>query len=639
MKNELLKRYGFVLFIWMLSMASMAQTISRYNQYEAFAPFFYTSEGNSIRTASGKPGEQYWQNSADYKIDVALDEVKDKIEGRVVISYKNNSPEKLPFLWLQLDQNINSNSVRDSKAGSIPDSSGYVIKKVSVIGKGKEQQVTYKIFDTRMRIDLPSPLKEKGGVLQLGIEYSFHICTDQRTGILETKNGKIYEIAQWYPRMCVFDNVIGWNTLPYLGTGEFYLEYGNFDFTINVPATHLVVASGALQNPKEVLTPLQRQRYRQAGQSDKTVMLRDLNEVTDPESRPKKDRLTWKFKCLKARDVAWASSPAFICDAARINLPDGKKALAMSVYPVESAGDSAWRRSTEMTKACIEHYSEKWYPYTYPVAINVAGSALGMEYPGIVFCSYTLNKGGLWYVTNHEFGHNWFPMIVGTNERLHAWMDEGFNTFINGLSEQAFNNGEFYYGKTNRHGNARSSFSDSTNAICNRPDVASIKLAYTKPGLGLDLLREEILGPERFDKAFRYYIETWAFKHPTPWDFFRSIENSAGESLDWFWRGWFINNWKIDFAVTKVEARDNGQSTITIECLEKLPMPVLMEIQLNDGSKKRIKYPVETWQTGGKQKFTYLIDFNHIKSVVLDPDKRLPDVNGKNNTWVNASKK
>ena len=233
-------------------------------------------------------------------------------------------------------------------------------------------------------------------------------------------------MAQWFPRMCVYDDIEGWNVLPYLGAGEFYLEYGNFEYSINAPASHIVVGSGELVNPAEVYTAEQMKRWNAAAASDKTVIIRGAEEVTNPNSRPAKERLTWKFKCQNARDVAFSSSKAFILDAAKINLPSGKKAMAVSAYPVESDGTNAWARSTEYVKASIEYYSNWLYEYTYPVATNVAGVVSGMEYPGIIFCGFEDQTASLWGVTDHEFGHNWFPMIVGNNERKFAWMDEGF---------------------------------------------------------------------------------------------------------------------------------------------------------------------------------------------------------------------
>ena len=650
-----MKNFSVLLFTCLLFSFSVSaqDTVSHYDQHEAFAPLFYPSFGDEIRAADGTPGSKYWQNRADYKIDASLDDTAHSITGTVTINYTNNSPQSLPFVWLQLDQNIYNLSSRGVAVTPITGgrwanrnqfNGGYNLYSVSIIQNGKEQKASYSVSDTRMQITLPIAIKPKGGTLQIKISYDFKIPeygTD-RMGRLQTKNGWIYEIAQWYPRMCVYDNLYGWNTLPYLGQGEFYLEYGDFDYKVTVPASHIVVGSGELLNPQEVLTVEEVKRLNEAKQSDKTVMLRDETEVTDPSSRPtNKKTLTWKFHCTNSRDVAWASSKAFVWDAARINLPSGKKSLAMSVYPVESASDTAWKRSTEFVKGAIEFYSKYIYEYTYPVASNVAGVVGGMEYPGIVFCSFRARKGGLWGVTSHEFGHNWFPMIVGSNERKYPWMDEGFNTFINTLADSSFNHGEFLSkNPADRHKTAKFLLRDSAESIMTIPDVTQPMnlgaVAYFKPGMGLTLLRDEILGQQRFDSAFYYYVHQWAFKHPTPWDFFHAIENYSGETLDWFWRGWFLYNWKIDQAVKRVDYVQNDSSKgsiITIANLQQLPMPVTVEVKEANGNTGRVHLPVEIWQHGTTWKFKYN-STSKITSVIIDPDKKIPDVNDANNTWT-----
>jgi aminopeptidase N len=390
-----------------------------------------------------------------------------------------------------------------------------------------------------------------------------------------------------------------------------------------------------------VLTAKQLQRLNAAKSSDKTVILRSADEVSDPSGRPSKSkRLTWKFKCLNTRDVAWASSEGFVWDAAKINLPGGKKSLAMSVYPVESANDSAWNRSTEYVKGAIEFYSSYLYPYPYPAAVNVGGIVGGMEYPGIVFCSANATKGSLWGVTSHEFGHIWFPMIVGTNERKYAWMDEGFNTFINTLAQEVFNNGEYSNNRElDARGLTKAFFNPNAQSISTIPDAVQQYnlgiVAYYKPAFGLKLLRENILGKERFDSSFRYYMHQWAFKHPTPYDFFHSIENYSGETLDWFWRGWFLENWKIDVGVTEVNYVRNDPANgavITIANYEKMPMPVTVEIKEENGKTGRVNLPVEIWQHGTTWSFIYK-SAGSIQQVVVDPDKTLPDVDTTNNIW------
>ncbi len=626
-----------------------AQETPKYDYVEAFKPFFYSQTGTETRSASGQPGHAYWQNSADYNLNVSLNDVKNEITGTAEITYTNNSPDRLSFLWLQLDQNLFEKDSRGNALVPLSGSrngakgeafeGGYKIKSVQYDGK----DVKYTITDTRMQIDLPQELKAKGGVAKIKIEYTFLSPQygSDRMGVQDTKNGKIFTIAQWYPRMCVYDDVLGWNTMPYLGASEFYLEYGDITANITVPANHYVVASGELLNQKEVYSKEENSRWSQARDSDKTVMIRSESEITKNNASGTK---TWKFKITQTRDFAWASSPAFILDAAKINLPGGKKSLAISAYPAESAGNDAWGRSTEYTKAAIEHYSGKWYGYTYPAATNVAGNEGGMEYPGIVFCHMDSKGEDLWGVTDHEFGHNWFPMIVGSNERLFAWMDEGFNTFINELSTEAFNKGEYYSKKTAAQTGSYI-MNDGFEPIMVGPDNMKENsigvLAYFKPGMGLGILRESILGPEKFDKAFRTYIERWAFRHPTPWDFFHTMENVSGEELNWFWRGWFINKWKIDQAVKNVKYVNgdfkNG-AQITVENLGQLPMPTTVQIKFMDGTEQIAKLPVEIWKRNTDWTFK-LNSSKEIAEVRLDPKSEIPDVNPKNNTWSSADAK
>ncbi|HEX3384528.1 MAG TPA: M1 family metallopeptidase, partial [Mucilaginibacter sp.] len=446
----------------------------------------------------------------------------------------------------------------------------------------------------------------------------------------------IYEIAQWYPRMEVYDDVTGWNVIPYMGQSEFYLEYGNFDYTVTAPANLVVVGSGELVNPAEVLTPKVMGRIAAAKNSDKTVMIRDSADLQDASMHPAKASLTWHFSCTNARDVSWAASKAFIWDAARINLPSGKKALAQSVYPVESKGTKSWGRSTEYVKNCIELYSNEWFEYTYPVATNVAGSVGGMEYPGIVFCGMQNRQGGLWEVTNHEFGHNWFPMIVGSNERKYAWMDEGFNTFINKVDTRVFNKGE-YYEKSDIEKQAPAMFAPGMDAIMNTPDVIQANnlgfAAYEKPALGLTILREQVLGEKRFDYAFRTYIKRWAFKHPTPWDFFHSMDNAAGEDLSWFWNEWFLSTWSDDQAVRSIEYIDKDPSKgamISLENKGQMALPVVLEVKEENGNTSRVTLPAEIWERGGEWTFRYK-STSKIVYALLDPDHIQPDTNPENN--------
>ena len=632
------------------------KSVSNYNYHDAFAPNFYSKNGTATRSASGQPGEKYWQNRADYQLTANLNDKTSEIIGTETLTYTNNSPDKLSFLWMNVDQNLFKTDSRGNAVVPVNGSrngargekfdGGHKIKSVKIVsvigGKSVEKEAKFEINDTRMKIILPQDLNANGASLKVKIDFSYISPKygSDRTGVLDTKNGKIFTIAQWYPRMCVYDDVRGWNTLPYQGAGEFYLEYGDFDVTITAPSNHVVVCSGELVNPKEVYSLEQQKLWLTAQYSDKTVVIRSAEDVANAVSKPlAKPTLNWHFKMKNSRDVSFASSAAFIIDAAKINLPSGKKSLAISAYPVESDGNSAWGRSTEYTKTSIENYSKKWFEYPYPAATNVAGNEGGMEYPGIVFCGWESKGEELWGVTDHEFGHIWFPMIVGSNERLFAWMDEGFNTFINSLSSVDFNNGEYKTPATDMHQMSEAFTRPSIEPVMTAPDgfkEANMGiLAYYKPSSGLVMLREQILGKERFDTAFKTYVARWAFKHPTPDDFFRTIENVAGEDLNWFWRGWFVNNWRFDQAITKVKyVKNNPQlgAVISIENLEKMVLPVVLDIKFKSGTVTRVKLPVEIWQKNTDWSFKSN-SIEEIETITLDPDHVFPDVNSANNVW------
>ncbi|MDQ6757712.1 MAG: M1 family metallopeptidase [Bacteroidota bacterium] len=651
----------FAVLSFLISFTSLAQqpqseSTSKYDPHPLFTPLFYSTAVNEYRGATGEPGPKYWQNKASYQINASLDDVNDAITGSVTVTYLNNSPYPLSFLWLQVDENLyDLNSRGQAKTPATSRSrygdvntkfkGGYKINSVKIIsgaaGKSVETNVDYIISDTRMQIRLLKNISPGGGTIKFKIDYSYSIPKygSDRTGILSTKNGNIYAIAQWYPRMCVFDDIEGWNTLPYLGASEFYLEYGDFDITINAPANHIVVASGELQNPNEVLTQQQIIRFEQAKQSDKTVIIRGANEINDLFSRPKKARLSWHYKINNARDVAWASSKAFIWDAAKMNFPSGRKGLAMSVYPEESNGDSAWSRATEYTKASIENYSKRWFEYPYNTATNVASNIGGMEYPSIVFCGWKAKRSSLFGVTDHEFGHTWFPMIVGSNERKYGWMDEGFNTFINILAANDFNNGEYKGADTKTENIYKFIFGANSEAIMNTPDAMkerNIGVAlYFKPGYALELLRNEILGKDRFDYAFKNYIKRWAFKHPTPFDFFRTMENAAGEDLGWFWKGMFLENYKLDQGIKEVRYVSDSAAKgalVTIDNLEEMAMPIYLQYETESGKKDMVKIPVEVWQNNT----SWIVKLNtteKLKTVTIDPNHLFPDINFANNVW------
>jgi len=640
------------------SMKSQNQPFSKYNPADLFPAFPLMPAGNPYRSAAGEPGESYWQNRADYVIDASLDDKHNSINATATITYTNNSPQTLPYLWLQLDQNAFSEHSRALDSQLTVDSAeakaltkftgGFQLKDVRIISGGdsraKESDANFVVSDTRMQLLLPEALTP-GKKISFKIKYSYTIpqyfyssFSANRTDILPTPNGPVYAIAQWYPRLCVLDDLEGWNTLPYLGQGEFYLEYGDFLVNLTLPSAYIVEASGELLNPEEVMTPQQLKRWVRAHNSEQKVYIREAGEVTEKESRPSKPACTWKYKISNSRDFAWTASKSFVWEGIRINLPSGKKAFGVSVYPPESKQPQGWERSSEYIKFSIEHFSEKWYEYPYPCAVNVASNVDGMEYPGLVFCSEKDTGNAFWSVVKHELGHTWFPMIVGSNERKYAWMDEGLNVFINNLAEPYFNNGEFK-GYLADELPFRYYFSDSLVPVNTRPDVISgddlFTTQYLKTAYLLRLLRNQVIGAERFDFAFKKYIHDWAFKHPTPWDFFNSINNSVGEDLTWFWKAMFLENYKLDQAVTGMTYVNNNPeegAVVTITNLEKAAMPLEIEITTVRGKKENLIFPVEIWEH--QERYVFKTKTKEaIRSIVIDPGRIYPDCNRKNNTW------
>jgi Peptidase family M1 domain len=625
---------------------------SRYDSRALFSPDLYTGRSNGSLSSDGSPGRGYWQNRADYSIEASIDTVHNILSASEQITYTNNSPDSLDYLWLQLDQHTYREDARSNfgthqlPAAHTP---GYELESVMLQINGKQVKADYRISDTRMQVLLPNALSPSGGRIRLSLRYHYTIPGEfgGRTDVFSTRNGKIYEIAQWFPRLCVYDRARGWNTLPFLGSGEFYLEYGDMDYQVTVPWNMIVSGSGSLVNPGQVLTTTQIQRLKRAQGSDETLPIRSPAEVNNPASRPvNHGLLTWHFKMTNTRDVAFGASAAYCWDAARVNLPSGKNCMAMSVYPVESEGKEAWGRATEYLKKSIEYFSAKWFEYPYPAAVNEAGIAGGMEYPGIVFDGINDKGKELYWVTSHEIGHNWFPMVVGSDERRYAWMDEGFNTFIDVYASEQFNHGEYAPKRDGEYapggGNPAdeiiSTLIDSAApVIMTEPDAVPEKyrhpFTYFKPAFGLVLLREQVLGADRFDDAFRRYIHQWAFKHPQPADFFRSMENSGGEDLSWFWKEWFYHNWKLDLAILDAKYKDGDPAKgllVTVANLEKMAMPFKLEVLLKDGSKKTIQCPVESWL---QQKWVTIEVQTHgaVESVKLDPENQLPDIDRKNN--------
>jgi Peptidase family M1 domain len=600
----------------------------------------------AVRTGSGAPGSGYWQQRVDYVIKATLDTVAKAVTGEEQISYTNNSPDTLRYLWLQLDQNL----FTDSSIGEalFPEFSGtdggvrivWVGEPARAAARGRKAEpaspLHYLVNGTMMRVDLERPLPPRGRQL-LGVSWNFPFGPLRNRMGIETVDGStIYEVAQWYPRLAVYDDVRGWNTEQYIGLGEFYLEYGSFDVSLTVPGNMLVAATGTLRNPDQVLTATERARLAQARRSARTVVIRGKEEIpraASPGGRQarKGDAPSiWRFTADSVRDFAWAAAPNFIWDAVSANQG---KVLVMSFYP--PAADSIWNRASEYGKLAIERYSKQWFPYPYATAVNVNGVEEGMEYPMIVFCHDRTDAHELYGVTDHEFGHTWFPMLVGSNERLYAWMDEGFNTFMN------YYNWKQQYPDISTRRSSAEGYLDYARSghelpLMTPPDripyPALSQVGYNKPGLGLRLLREYILGPDRFDPAFREYIRRWAYKHPTPADFFRTIEDGVGEDLSWFWRGWFYTTATIDQAVDSVVLSDTAGvvSRIHLRNVGAMPMPVELALTLSGGKTLRTRLPVEVWYLGNTYVATVPGD---VTGVRIDPDEALPDLDRSNNVW------
>lgn len=507
----------------------------------------------------------------------------------------------------------------------------------------RSHNIIYHVYDTRMELQLPEALKS-GQKLSFSIRYHYKFPVNyknadfqvNRTDLLPTKNGDIYAVAQWYPRMCVLDDVEGWNTLPYLGNGEFYLDFGNFNVNITLPSAYIVEASGDLLNPEDVLTPVQLERWKLAKESTERVFIRTAKEVIEASSRPAKPTCTWKFKMDNTRDFAWTASKSFIWEGLNIPLSNGKHVFGSSLYPVESDKPNSWARSSEYIKFTLQYFSKQWMAYPFKKAVNVASNLDGMEYPGMVFCAAKDTGNMYWAVVNHELGHTWFPMIVGSNERKYPWMDEGFNLFIDNMATKDFNKGEFI-GYAEIDVPLVNLFADTLRPILSRADVISgnqvYNLEYQKVAYLLALLRNHIIGADRFDHAFKKYMADWAYKHPTPWDFFRSMNSATGEDLTWFWKSMFIENYKLDQKIVKVKPGVNGKSQITIENMEKAAMPLIVEITYKSGAKDLRNFPIEIWEYS--HLYTFTAGKNEaIAKVVIDPERIYPDVNRGNNTYL-----
>jgi hypothetical protein len=613
-----------------------------------FAPLNLPN-GNIYRSGDGSPGPKYWEQRADYDLHGTLDTAAKALRGEMTLRYTNNSPDTLRFVWFQVEQNAFKNGSlnsyvfpAESRFGARNFEGGDFIDRFNQVAgaakgaKGTGVPLKTRVEGTVMKVDLATPLPP-GQTTTFDVAWHFNVPEHgaDRMG----RDGALYELAQWYPRVCVFDDLRGWNTEPYLGQGEFYLEYGDYNLSVTVPAGYIVAATGMLQNAAEVLTPTEISRLAQAAKSETPVHIITEDELKSGAARPKRatGMVTWRFAAHNVRDAVWAASPDYMWDAS-----SWQGHMAFAYY--RPSAIEPWKDAADMSRMSINEYSERWFQYPYPQISAVEGPISGMEYPMLAMEDRNPDKYSLYNVVTHEIGHMWYPMIVGSNERMHMWQDEGFNTFINYFSEARRFPEKGTYDERVAHDRREVEAYMQHNVdvpLEVQPDRIEPMLlgenAYVKTAVGLGLLRDEILGPAAFDDAFREYTRRWAFKHPSPADFYRTMENVSGRRLDWFFREWFIENPHFDVAVDSVRQKQVGD----IDSVQVFygnhargVLPLHARFTFSDGSTENFDYPAEIWSTD-EVNYDRLYGFNgkKITKIELDPDKRSMDTDRSNNVW------
>ena len=727
MKNYILTPMFLLLAGFVLAQDSTAiQGHKNNNKFKQLYEEFATP--NRFRTASGAPGVDYYQQQVDYKMDIELDDANTKLYGKEIITYTNNSPDALPYLWVQLDQNIrNENDMSGAKNPSgapkfrrvdsfVDEFTGEKFVggfNVEEVKDANGRPLRHTINQTMMRVDLPDPIPS-GGKFTFSIKWWYkinnHVTNRARSGYeyFEEDDNRAYVIAQFFPRLAVYNDVEGWQNYQFWGNGEFALNFGNYEVNITVPADHVMEATGTLQNPKEVLSRTEYQRYKKALNTfDEPVMIVTQDEVIEKEKVKSEKKKTWRFVANDVRDFGFATSRRFIWDMMSVKV-GGKNVIAASLYPKE--GNPLWEEySTKVVAHTLDVYSKYTFDYPYPKAVSVHAKNQGMEYPMICWNYGRPNEDGTYSdrtkygmisVIIHEVGHNYFPMIVNSDERQWGWMDEGLDTFMQYLTEQ-----EFQDDYPSRRGDPAkivrymSGDQDFISPIMSNPEnVYQLgPNAYGKPATALNILRETVMGKELFDFAFKTYAQRWMFKHPTPEDFFRTMEDASAVDLDWFWRGWFYSTDVVDIGVKSVKqyyvspkpsqevvdllanygmtAEDLGPSVFMVaddseeftedltqgsptdhsEALaENLPegkrlpkyfyeiefekpggivMPIIVEYNYADGSTERVTYPVQVWRKNDDAVRKLVTSDKELTGVTVDPDAATADVNLTNNAW------
>ena len=705
------------------------------NPFRQLTDLFATP--NKYHNASGAPGVDYYQQKVDYSMNIELDDEKKKLYGEQTITYYNNSPDDLEYLWIQLDQNIRKKDAsalekNESKFQLIQQTETFASNYIAEAFDGgfniewvrdiNNNPIKYFINQTMMRIDISKPIMS-GQQYKLKIKWWYnindHVNDGGRSGyeFFPKDNNRAYVIAQFFPRLCVYNDVEGWQNYQFWGNGEFALEFGDYDVNITVPSDHILDATGVLQNPKEVLSKIEYNRYKKAQNSfEKPVIIVSEDEVIEKEKSFSKNKKTWKFKAKNIRDFAFATSRKFIWDMQAVKIGNNK-VMAVSLYPKE--GNPLWEEySTKAVVQSLITYSKFTFDYPYPKAVSVHAKNQGMEYPMICWNfgrpdedgNYSDGtKFGMISVIIHEVGHNYFPMIVNSDERQWGWMDEGLDTFVQYLTEQEF--AETYpevLGTLEKYPSRRGDpkkiipyMSGDQNFISpimsNPENIFQLGAnAYAKPATALNILRETIMGRDLFDHAFKNYSKRWMFKHPTPEDFFRSMEDASAVDLDWFWRGWFYTTDFVDIGINSFKKysistsppdqikemvegyginsdemiesiymlEDKDDQTINklrgdkLKVLEdylkennnesKIPkyfyeigfekpggivMPIIVKYTYADGSSEVVKYPVQLWRKNLDQVYKVVTSNKEIIEVTLDPNFETSDVNINNNNW------
>ena len=591
-----------------------------------------------VRSSSGAPGLDYWQQEASYTIRATLDTGPSVITGTETIHYVNHSPDALAFVWIQIEQNIFArNSVTYQlnqpplhfAGGAVFDFTGKgFIGGITIdhFAIGTKELVRTE-YGTMMRVELPAPLAP-AGIVDFQVAWHFPV-PPYGGGRMGRIGNRLYEIGQWYPRLVVYDDVNGWNPLPYIGAGEFYLEYGNYDVTLTLPAGYLVAATGTVQNPLLVWSPAIRQRLLQARTASERVQIVTKDEATANGTRAAAGTKTWHFTASKVRDFAWAASPEFRWDASTWN--------GTQINTFYRPAAAPWEEANRMARFTIQHFSDTWGKYPWPHATTVEGLIEGMEYPMLTFVPSIEKREDQFWVLMHEFGHEWFPMTVGSDERRYPWMDEGFNTFIDYAAAEGYFKGTAYGDTVRRE--LLTDFQVSAKPGEEQPlitkPVEQRDLAwgaYQKPALMLTVLRDQVLGRETFERAMREYVRRWSFKHPQPADFFRTIANVSGRDLDWFWRAWIYTTARLDQAIDSVRAVGNDSTYIYLSNRGQMVLPVTLALHYADGSSETRTLPIEMWNLGDR--FTArLATAKAVTGVVIDPTAVLPDIERANNSW------